>query len=241
MGRTFVREVMKIDLAAKKELISMMLLGVSAIVGILILVKILGLFTSSARAERVLSESVVLSRADANDTQKDFEKSKEVADELKTENLFTPRPKKSNPVSQVTGILGDEAMVNGKWCKVGDKVGDAEVTAIEPTCVKIEWNGREHVFAPLFAVGSSDSGGDRAKKRSKRSEQGSAEVRVSRERFGNRSNRARFRDMSPEEREARRAEFRQRRAERGRGEGGGGGRRRGNRRGRRNRNNSGRK
>jgi len=233
---------MKIDLKAKKELISVMLLGVSAIVGILILVKILGFFTSSARAERLLGESLVLSRADANDTQKHFEKSKEVADELKTKNLFTPRPKKSNPVGQVTGILGDEAMVNGKWCKVGDKVGDAEIIAIEPTCVKIKWDGRERVFTPLFGAGSSESGGDRAKKRSKRSKEGSAELRVGGERSGNRGDRARFRDMSPEEREARRAEFRQRREERrsrGGGDDGGGSRRGGGRRGRRNRDNSG--
>jgi hypothetical protein len=84
--------------------------------------------------------------------EKYFVESKAIADELKKKNLFVPPKPKKHPVSQVAGILGDEVLINGKWYKVGDKVGDAKIVAIEPTLVKIEWEGKEKVFAPISAA-----------------------------------------------------------------------------------------
>jgi len=46
-------------------------------------------------------------------------------------------------------------LINGKWYKVGDKIGDAKIVAIEPTQVKIEWEGKEKVFAPISAVSAA--------------------------------------------------------------------------------------
>ena len=47
-------------------------------------------------------------------------------------------------------------LINGKWYKVGDKVGDAEIMAIEPTQVKIKWDGKEKFFAPLAAASAKE-------------------------------------------------------------------------------------
>jgi len=141
---------MKLDyLKEKRELISVMLLVVSAFFGVLILVELAGFFVASAKAEKLIRNAVTGSEPDPNDREKYFAKSKEIVDELKKKNLFAPPPPKKHPVSQVSGILGDEALINGKLYKVGDKVGDAKIVAIEPTLVKVEWEGKEKVFRPF--------------------------------------------------------------------------------------------
>ena len=63
------------------------------------------------------------------------------------------------------GILGHEALINGKWYKVGDSVGEAKIVAIEPTKVRIAWNGQEKEFSP---IGSSGRSGGAARTRSSR-------------------------------------------------------------------------
>lgn len=75
------------------------------------------------------------------------------AEELKKKSLFIVTPARQHPVSEVLGILGDEALINGNWCKVGDSVGDAKIAAIDPTRVKIVWDGQEKDFSPISSAG----------------------------------------------------------------------------------------
>ena len=133
----------------KRQLISRLLLLVSVILGVLILFKVTGFFTVSARAERLVANAVAQSKADPNDAEKHFAKSKEIADELKRKNLFVPPSPKQEPIKKVAAILGDEVLVDGKWYKVGDRIGDANVVAIEATCARFEWNGKEIVKYPM--------------------------------------------------------------------------------------------
>ena len=133
----------------KDKFVVIVLLGVSAFLGIMILVKVRGFFVTSAWAENIVKRAVAQTKPDANDMEKYFAKSKTIAEELKKKNLFVPPQQKKHPVSQVSGILGDEVLINGKWYKVGDKVGGAKIVAIEPTQVKIEWEGKEKVFDPI--------------------------------------------------------------------------------------------
>ncbi len=140
----------------KEKLVVIVLLGVSAFLGIMILVKVRGFFVSSAWAENAVKRAVAQTKPDANDVEEYLAKSKTIADELKKKNLFAPPPPKKHPVSQVSGILGDEVLIKGKWYKVGDKVGDAKIVAIEPTQVKIEWEGKEKVFDPISAVSAAE-------------------------------------------------------------------------------------
>ncbi len=225
-------------LKEKKESVSIVLLWFSVVLGVLILVKVAGFFVASASAKTLVEKAFAQTKPDANDMEKYFAKSKAIADELKKKNLFAPPTSKKHPVSQVLGILGSEALINGKWYKVGDKVGDARVVAIEPAQVRIEWDGREKVFAPMQAVGSSGPGAkpEMASKREGGPRAGAAMVVVGPDRrqgpgrFGEegfRGMRERWQGMSEEERNA----FRERMRERfgGRrgpgGEGGRGGRR----------------
>jgi len=140
----------------KDKFVVIVLLGASAFLGIMILVKVRGFFVASAWAENVVKRAVAQSKADANDMEKYLAESKTIADELKKKNLFAPPTPKKHPVSQVSGILGDEVLIKDKWYKVGDKVGDAKIVAIEPTQVKIEWQGKEKVFAPISAASAPE-------------------------------------------------------------------------------------
>ena len=57
------------------------------------------------------------------------------------------------------GILGREALIGDKWYKVGDSVGDAKIVAIEPTKVKVVWDGQEKEFSPIGSSGGGDRRG----------------------------------------------------------------------------------
>jgi hypothetical protein len=149
------------DLKEKKELVSVVLLGFSAFLAVLILVKVTGFFTAPAKAELLVKKAVAQNNTDANDMDKYFAKYKALANELKKNNLFAPPAPKQHPVKEVWGIFGDEVIIRDKLYKVGDKVGEAKIVAIEPTQVTIEWDGKKKTFSPFDAGGSSQPGGPR--------------------------------------------------------------------------------
>ena len=156
---------MKLDcLKEKKELVSVVLLVASAFLAVLILVKVTGFFAASVKAESLVKKAVAQNDTDANDMDKYFAKYKVLADALKKNNLFVPPAPKQHPVKEVWGIFGNEVLIKDKWYKVGDTVGDAKIVAIGPTQVTIEWDGREKVFAPIDAAGSSQPIGSRGSK-----------------------------------------------------------------------------
>ena len=94
---------------------------------------------------------IAQSKSDPKDLERYVAKSKALAEELKKNNLFSPTPLKQHPVKHVSGILGNEVLIDGRWYKTGDKIIDAKIVAIKPDHVKIEWNGTEKVFAPINA------------------------------------------------------------------------------------------
>ncbi len=143
---------MKLDyLKEKKDLVSVILLGVSAFLAVLILVKVTGFFTAPARAENIVKAAIAQNNAVAEDMDKYFTKYQVLADELKKNNLFAPRAPKQHPVKEVLGIFGNEVLIKDKWYKVGDTVGDAKIVAIGPTQATIEWEGAEKAFLPFDA------------------------------------------------------------------------------------------
>ena len=234
----------------KKEIISAGLLSISAFIVVLIAFKLIGFLAAPARAENAVKRAVALSKLDEEEVKKYISKSETIADELKKNNMFAPPPPKKHPVNQVLGILGNEVLINGKWYKAGDRVGDANIVAIEPTLVRIEWDGNEKTFLPIDTKGASSPGPQRRggpgrPQAAQTGGQGPPEsVQVQVEvrggegmgRLGGdraamfermREMRERFENMSPEERERARAEMRERFG--GRGGGGGPGGRRGGR------------
>jgi len=219
-----------------RESISLVLLGVSAILAVLIVVEVSSFFAASARAGSLLNNTPVLAKPNEQQMQKYLANDKAAADKLKKANLFVPAAPKENPVKEVIGILGNEALISGKWCKVGESIGDAKIVAIEPTRVKVAWNGQESTFTPITSVSSGSSGGPGGPSNSpgRRAGDGPNMVTVSGAgprgpgqgggfQMGSPDERARMRDqfanMSEEERQA----FRDRMREQFGGDRGGGG------------------
>ncbi len=206
---------MTIDyLKEKKELVSVILLCVSAVLAVSILVKVTGFFTASARAEKIVTDAIAQNTEDANDIDKYFTKYKVLADALKKNNLFAPPVAKQHPVKEVTGIFGDEVIIRDKLYKLGDKVGDATIVSIEATQVTIEWDGKKKTFAPIDAGSSSvpgRPGGSRPTARGgpPRPPGGSAQMVTVRSQGGPWGGmggmRERFRNMSEAEKQVRRA------------------------------------
>jgi hypothetical protein len=146
------------------------------------------------------------------------------ADELKKKNLFVKTPPRQHPVREVLGILGDEALINGKWCKVGDSVGDAKIVAIEPTRVKIAWDGQEKDFSPIGSGGGGQAPERPGASRPRAGSEGRAPVVANNARNGpspteqagpqlseeeREKMRSRFQNMTPEERQQARQQMRQ--------------------------------
>jgi hypothetical protein len=149
----------------KKELLSTALLVVSVLAAIMILVKVVGFFVTSARAAGAVEQAIRHSAPDATNMTAQLGKSRKVADTLKKSNLFVPPSPRENPIKMVMGILGDEALINGKWYKTGDKVGDAKILAVNPTSVETEWDGKKKTFSPIDAGAAPGPSGSSSSKR----------------------------------------------------------------------------
>lgn len=145
-------------LQTKRELVPMVLLAIAVLSGVLIVAKATGLFIASARAERIVKQAAARSKPDPNVVESQVAKSMLIAENLKENNLFWPSPK-GHPVKAVLGIFGEEAYIDGKWYKVGAKIRDAKILAIDAASVTTEWNGKKQVFRPIDADGSPAPGG----------------------------------------------------------------------------------
>ena len=243
---------MKLEyLDGKKQFISVAFLGVSALFAVLILVELKDYFVAAAEAENTVKTAVSQSRHDPNELKKHLAASKAIADKMKKKNLFIPPAPKVHPIKQVQGIWGNEALINGKWYKAGDRIADANIVAIDPTGVRTMWEGQEKTFRPIDLKVASSSSGSRSGRPAPESDKpeekgpsGTVQVQIQQGsgmgRFDGMSRedimarmrgmRERFENMSPEERERFRSEMRERFG--GRGPGGGpGGRFGGGRRG----------
>ncbi len=156
---------MKIDtLKQKKELIPLVLLGGATVFAVLILAKTTGFFTSLANAENIVDRAMAQTSTNSKDIGTVLAKHQSLAKQLKTKNLFAPPPPKVHPVKEISGIFGDEALINGKWYKVGSTVGDAKILAIGPASVTVTWNDTEKVFLPIDAADSESSKGSSSRK-----------------------------------------------------------------------------
>ena len=72
-----------------------------------------------------------------------------ISDELKKSNLFVP-PSTSTPKLPVcTAILGDSALIDGKYYKAGDEISGATIVAVEAFEITVSWQGEEKKLIPF--------------------------------------------------------------------------------------------
>jgi uncharacterized membrane protein YgcG len=155
---------MKIEylLKQKKEMLSIALLGLSALLAVFILVKITSFFTDSARAENVVKTALESINSESVGVEQYFTKDRNLAATLTRNNLFSPAPPKENPVKEVRAIFGNQALIDDNWYSEGQTIGDAKIVAIEPMQVTVEWDGRQTSFRPLDASMPEPQQSDRA-------------------------------------------------------------------------------
>lgn len=207
-----------------------MLLAVAGLLGAFMLLEVAKFVASVAHAESTVAR-VTRPAAKTVAGAQDAAQMQSVVDGLKNNNLFAPPPAKQNPVNEVIGILGDEALINGQWYKVGAAIGDAKILAIEPTKVKIVWNGQEKEFTPITATGSGGPPGPGGRERGRGGPQPPQKSGPQMVVTGARGSgppgmgslspeereamRERWKNMSPEERDKLRNEMRERSGRRG--------------------------
>jgi hypothetical protein len=136
----------------KQETVSYILFCTAAVLVFGVFVKVTDYFVSSAKAEGLIKKAFEQDKE--NKEPASIEQlsagAKTIAENLKKKNLFGLGPaQKENPVKVVTGIFGSEVLINGRWYKEGESIDEAQIVAIEPSQVKIKWQGTERAFTPI--------------------------------------------------------------------------------------------
>jgi hypothetical protein len=152
---------MKLDidylLNEKKEIVSVALLGLIILLAVLVLLKVTSFFAVTAKAQRVVAEAIIIAKTPA--TTADFASDRQIVSALTANNIFNAIPPQTvsvqqtqrNPITEVRGIVGDKASINGSWYVVGDTIGQAKIVAIDPGQVTILYNDREYVLRTIDA------------------------------------------------------------------------------------------
>ena len=126
------------------------LLVVSLYLAVVMALKVMAFATASTTISARIANAVDSANCKDEELKTYTVKYTDLAGELKDKSVFAPPPaKKSNPVKQVAGIFGDEALINGKFYKVGGKIGEAELIEIRTTYVVVKFDGKETKLAPI--------------------------------------------------------------------------------------------
>jgi hypothetical protein len=140
----------------KRRQVSLVLATVAVLLGASAFGKVAGFYVQCARVQGTFS--LARPEQDPNGLKHCLGAARKTADTLKQSNLFVKMPPEQHPVKQVEGIFGSEAFIGGKWYKVGDKIGDAKIVAINATDVKIEWHGKETSLSPINSTSAQPPG-----------------------------------------------------------------------------------
>ena len=147
-----MERLLKIKL--KKETVTFVLVCVGAVIVFTIFVKITDSVVYAKKAEGVMKKAFAQNQQNQQPEVIDklIEPSQGIADNLKRRNAFNigmAQRQIQFPVSMVNGIFGSEALINDRWYKQGDQIGEAVLVAIEPTQVRIKWQDDERIFVPI--------------------------------------------------------------------------------------------
>lgn len=97
--------------------------------------------SSSAKSKQGGDEQKDAARSAAADLSED------VAELLQERPLFGAIPKAGPPQASLQGILGDTALINGKWIKVGDTEGGVKLVQTMIGKVEVEIEGKRQVVS----------------------------------------------------------------------------------------------
>lgn len=86
------------------------------------------------------------SEATAAQTRSEERRSRQAQNYQKS--LFAPAPAKPS-IPQCMAVLGEEALINSRWYKVGDEVDGAKILEVMPYAVKVLWEEQERTLIPF--------------------------------------------------------------------------------------------
>jgi hypothetical protein len=138
-------------LKKEQKLFSVALLGFSILLAVVLLWRIQNFLKVSMWARVVVNSAVQQIDIPTPDTTKYLSPDKEIVAALIQDNIFILQATPVSPISEVRAIFGDSALINGKWYKTGDSIGQARIVAIEPSQARIEWNGTTKTYSPVEA------------------------------------------------------------------------------------------
>jgi hypothetical protein len=116
----------------------------------LLFVKAASVAVQAATAKTRVAEAFEASRKDADALDRYKKAMQEKVKKAIAGDPFLPEALKPQP-PQPAGIMGDEALFNGQWYKVGSEVAGAKILRIDPLFVKLEFQGKETVVVPQAA------------------------------------------------------------------------------------------
>jgi hypothetical protein len=139
-------------LKRQKELISVVVFGLSILLMVVMLWRIQNFLKVSLWARVVVNNAVQQIDDPTPDTAQYLSMDKALATTLNQNNVFIPQAVPVNPISEVRAIFGDSALINGNWYKAGASVGEAKILSIDTTKVLAEFNGEIKTFLPVEAA-----------------------------------------------------------------------------------------
>ncbi|MCF7955624.1 MAG: hypothetical protein K9M75_07475 [Phycisphaerae bacterium] len=108
--------------------------------------------TETAKISGNIDLAVSAGQMDDDEVKKYHEKFASAVAILKKKSVFAPSPQaKTNPVKSVEAIMGDEALINNKWYKAGESIGEAKIVKVASAEVTVLWNGKETKLSPISA------------------------------------------------------------------------------------------
>ncbi len=126
-------------------------LAAAAVLAVLVVVRLTGSLVDASQTRQVVARAFTQGGKDPNEAKPSLDIARTTANALKKKNLFVKEQPKEHPIKQVDGILGNEALIQSKWYKAGDKIGEAKILSITATGVVAEWEGKTRTFSPMTA------------------------------------------------------------------------------------------
>ena len=153
----------------RRSLFSLFLLVLAVLLAVLTASELIKISQSSDQSARLSQARLDQIRPDEKTAKNYLNRYQQAADQLSRQNKFVPPPSGPEPPGSCTAIFGDAARIGDRWVKVGDRVSNAEVLAVEPTQLVLLWQDEKITRAPKLSENSSNRRSSSSSNRSRNS------------------------------------------------------------------------
>lgn len=137
----------KLDMKKYEAQAAKALLGIAIFMAAVVLFKMTTVIVHGATARSKVTAAFEATKKTAGALEEYKKRMQTVVDKAVEKNPFAPEAPKPMP-PQFAGIMGEEVLYNGQWYKVGQEVGGAKITKIDPAYVMVDFQGKQTVVVP---------------------------------------------------------------------------------------------